>query len=158
MPYIMNLWKLKACWSKTDTPKYTLIAASWNTSTRNMKLPLITTRKNRQWQPPSACVSPTSGKFPMKSGEKCEDVYTVMPSCPCSFVSYMKVISWKIFYIWRQAETSSSLKCSLQTNKHVWVKLHWTDSPKFNNPNQRTQIWSTFSSLQKSVGQSHAPF
>jgi len=27
-----------------------------------------------------------------------------------------------------------------------------------NNPNQRTQIWSTFWSLQTSVGQSHAPF
>jgi len=40
----------------------------------------------------------------------------------------------------------------------VWVKLLWTDSPKFNNPNQRTQIWSTFWSLQTSVGQSHTPF
>jgi len=33
-----------------------------------------------------------------------------------------------------------------------------TDSPKFNNPNQRTQIWLTFWSLQTFVGQSHAPF
>jgi len=41
---------------------------------------------------------------------------------------------------------------------HVWVKLHWTDSQEFNNPNQRTQIWSTFWSLQTSFGQSQAPF
>jgi len=41
---------------------------------------------------------------------------------------------------------------------YVWVKLHWTDSPKFNHPNQRTQIWSTFWNLQTFVGQSQAPF
>jgi len=29
--------------------------------------------------------------------------------------------------------------CSLQTNMHMWVKLHWTDSPIFNNPNQREE-------------------
>ena len=57
-----------------------------------------------------------------------------------------------------QTESSSSLKCSLQNNMHVWVKLCWTDSSKFSNPNQRTQMWSTFWSLQTSVGQSHAPF
>jgi len=53
----------------------------------------------------------------------------------------------KIFYIQRQTKSFSSLKCSLQTNMHMCVKLHWTDSPKFINPNQRTQIWSTFWSL-----------
>ena len=78
-----------------DVPKHTLIAASWNISTRNMKLPLILSPKKCQWQPPSACVYPALGKFPMKSGEKCKDLYTAMPSCLFSFVSYMKVITWK---------------------------------------------------------------
>jgi len=32
------------------------------------------------------------GKFPMKSGEKRKDLYTAMPSCPFSFLSYMIVI------------------------------------------------------------------
>jgi len=45
---------------------------------------------------------PTSGKFPMKFGKKCKDLYTAMPSCPFSFVSYMKVTSWKnIFHMKR---------------------------------------------------------
>ena len=33
--------------------------------------------------------------FPMKSAEKCKDLYAAMPSRPFSFVSYMKLISWK---------------------------------------------------------------
>ena len=56
------------------------------------------------------------------------------------------------------AESFSSLKYTLPTNMHVWVKLHWIDSPKFNIPNQRTQIWSTLWNLQTSAGQSHTPF
>jgi len=95
MPHTVNSWTLKACWSELDIPRHTLIAASWNISTRNMKPPLIRSRWHRQWQPPSTCVSPTSGKFPMKSAEKCKDFYTAMPSCPFSFVSYLKLISWK---------------------------------------------------------------
>jgi len=95
MPYTAKSWTLEACWSEMDIPKHTLIAASWNISTRNMKPPLIRSRQQRQWQPPSTCVSSTSGKFPMKSAEKCKDLYTVMPSFPFSFVSYMKPISWK---------------------------------------------------------------
>jgi len=31
----------------------------------------------------------------------------------------------------------------LQTSMHLWVKLHWTDSQKFTNPNQRTQLIKT---------------
>jgi len=91
--------KIKSMLIKTDTPKHTWIAASWNISIRNMKPLLILSRRKRQTPPPSTCVSLTSGKFPMKSGEKCKDLYTAMPSCPCSFVSYMKLINFKIFYI-----------------------------------------------------------
>ena len=77
---------------------------SWNISTRNMKLPWILSRKKRQWQPPSACVSRTPGKFPVKSGEKCKDSYTAMPSCPFSFVSYMKLMNWKNSFTYKDKQ------------------------------------------------------
>ena len=40
----------------------------------------------------------------MKSAEKCKDLYTAMPSCPFSFVSYMKLISWKKYFTYKDKQ------------------------------------------------------
>ena len=93
----------------------------------------------------------------MKSGEKCRLVcrYAIMPF---QFRFIHETNKLKKYFTYKDKQNHLRRSSIVYKLTCTWVKLHWTDSPKFNNPNQRTQIWSTFWSLQTSVGQSHHRF
>ena len=121
--------------------------SSWNISTTNMKLPLIISQKNRQWQPPSTCVSPTSGKLPVKPGEKCKDLYTAMPSRPFSFVTYMKEISWKNPFIYkdkhnhlRRSSIVYELTCTCGSNYIGQTRRNWINRINEHKFDQRSEV------------------
>jgi len=116
---------------------------SWNFSTRNMKPQLILSQKNTNDSMHLCYLGQISYevRWEMKRLVHC---YAIMPF-QLQFIHETNKL--KKYFTYKDKKDSSSLfKHSLQTNMHVWVKLHWADLPKFYNPIEWTQIWTTFKS------------
>ena len=69
----------------------------------------------------------------------CLYMENIFSTCYChvsNTVAMYEMMFKRSFVVWKQRMKHSfvsSFKCNLQHNMHLWVRLHWTDLPKFNN-------------------------